>query len=332
MPRWPSRLIGFTWPTVNPGHGPRREIHLENGQFYYLDRQTGVRQDLDRPETFLLPASVGFIDLNNATADSWDNAAGLRCEAEVDALIRIRTTEELEADGVFDVARLLVQRVGGRLFTRCETGTPFWYAYTVLGFSGMMVMMQERPELFCHIMERKHRQRLEVCRGFARAGVNGVWVEEALSSADIISPLAYERFAFPTTRAYLQELNHLGLATVLYYCGDSIPRLPWLKRLGMAALALEESKKSFQIDIEQVIAGVEGACAVFGNIHAVDILQSGTPEQIEAEVRRQIQAGQQAKGFLVCQGSPLPLDTSPARLDLLIPGGACRPISLARSV
>ena len=155
---------------------------------------------------------------------------------------------------------------------------------------------------------------MEILKGLARAGVQYVWMEECLSSADLISPRDYERFAFATAGPTIAEAKQLGLTVILYYCGDVISRLPWLKRLGMDALAVEESKKGFTVDIADVIAGVNGACCVFGNVDAVQVMFDGTPEAIQAEVHRQLTLGQQAKGFVLCQGSPFTLDTPPGKV------------------
>ena len=136
-----------------------------------------------------------------------------------------------------------------------------------------------------------------------------MWIEECLSSADLISPRDYERLAFPTARRFIQDVRGLGLMVVFYYCGDVIPRMPWLRRLGMDALAVEESKKGFSVDIADVIAGVDGACCVFGNVDAVQVMCEGTKEAIRVEVDRQLRLGQRARGFVLCQGSPFTLDT-----------------------
>jgi len=145
--------------------------------------------------------------------------------------------------------------------------------------------------------------------GQAAAGVQYLWLEECLSSADLISPRDYERFAFATTGPYIAEAKRLGLTVVLYYCGDVMSRLPWLKRLGMDALAVEESKKGFSVDIADVIAEVGDTCCVFGNVDAVQVMLEGTRATIEAEVHRQLRLGRQAGGFVLCQGSPFTLDT-----------------------
>jgi uroporphyrinogen-III decarboxylase len=277
---------------------------------------------MDEPDRLMSPVATRYLypALQNrpSSTDLWDESAGLQTRADVDAPLPIRPAEELDAQGVFEVTKILAERAGDRLPISCIAPTPFWSTYGLLGFQGMMVMMREEPELFTYLMERRGRQRMEMLKGLARAGVQYVWLEECLSSADLISPRDYERFAFATAGPTIAEAKLLGLTVILYYCGDVISRLPWLKRLGMDALAVEESKKGFTVDIADVIAGVDGACCVFGNVDAVQVMFEGTPEAIQAEVHRQLTLGQQARGFVLCQGSPFTLDTPPSKVTWFV--------------
>ena len=76
--------------------------------------------------------------------------------------------------------------------------------------------------------------------------------------------------------------------------------------LGADALSLEESKKNFAIDIEDVVERVQGRCTVLGNLDAVDVLQNGSEEELQAEIARQIAAGRRnGSRFIMSLGSPV---------------------------
>jgi uroporphyrinogen-III decarboxylase len=308
-----------THPAETRAWAERGEMRFTEGRWFYVDKETGETQEMDEAgRLWLSTANRYMYRVRSADTDLWDESAGLRARADVDALLPIRSAEELEAQGAFAVTRILAARVGDRLPISCIAPTPFWSTYGLLGFQGMMVMMREKPALFSYLMERRGRQRMEMLKGLARAGAEYVWLEECLSSADLISPGDYERFAFATAGPYIAEAKQLGLTVILYYCGDVISRLPWLKRLGMDALAVEESKKGFSVDIADVIAAVGDACCVFGNVDAVQVMCEGTRETIRAEVDRQIRLGQRARGFVLCQGSPFTLDTPPEKVGWFI--------------
>jgi uroporphyrinogen-III decarboxylase len=311
VPDWIHTEIGEskTWAELG-------EMHTVAGRLTYVDGSSGETRDMQDPRVLMLPGWTGDPQqVRTGEADLWDASAGLDTRAEVDALAPIHTAEDLDAQGLFDVTRVLARTAGDRLSVTWIASTPFWSTYSILGFQGMMIMMREKPQLFRYLMERRHWQRLEMLKGLARAGLHSVWIEECLSSADLISPSDYEQFAFPPARDFIADANRLGLRTVLYYCGDVIPRLPWLRRLGMAALAVEESKKGFTVDIADVIAGLNGVCCVYGNVDAIRVVCEGTTQEIEAEVRRQIVLGRQARGFVLSQGSPFPLETDPRKID-----------------
>jgi uroporphyrinogen-III decarboxylase len=90
---------------------------------------------------------------------------------------------------------------------------------------------------------------------------------------------------------------------------------------------VEESKKNFVIELEDVVDIVDGRAAVFGNIDAVQFGIHATMGEMAAEVKRQARIGARAKGFVVSTGSPFPLDTNPRLIDTLaetahsLPGG-----------
>jgi uroporphyrinogen decarboxylase len=161
-------------------------------------------------------------------------------------------------------------------------------------------------------------QSIEELRGMARLGVQGAWIIETRASADLISPKHFDEFALPYLRTLVTEVKALGMATILYFCGDAMPRLTVLRNLGVDAIALEESKKTFKIDIEEVVDRVGDVLTVFGNVDAIGIMDHGTPEMIEDEVKRQIRAGKKARGFVAGIGSPLTPTTSPRNLDLFV--------------
>jgi len=104
---------------------------------------------------------------------------------------------------------------------------------------------------------------------WAKVGIHGVYVEEVFTGADIISPRAYDEFVFAYNQPYFKHMSGLGLRPIHYICGDVIPRLERIAQLDIAAVGVEESKKKFVIELEEVVRQVAGRVAVLGNIDAV---------------------------------------------------------------
>jgi uroporphyrinogen-III decarboxylase len=181
-----------------------------------------------------------------------------------------------------------------------------------------MVIQRKQPNLFHYLLERQLEVTKKMMEVWAEVGIHGVYVEEVFTGADIISPRAYDEFVFAYNQPYFKHMSGLGLRPIHYVCGDVIPRLDRITQLDIAAVGVEESKKKFVIEIEEVVRQVAGRVAILGNIDAVRYGQNASLEDMAVEANRQLRIGQDAQGFLLSTGSPFPLDTNPRLVDTMI--------------
>ena len=107
------------------------------------------------------------------------------------------------------------------------------------------------------------------------------------------------------------------MKSIYYFCGNPRGKLDLLLESGADALALEESKKGFTIDIAEVAEAVQGKCALFGNLDAINLLPHGSEADLRLEINRQIQAGRKNRSrFVMSLGSPVTPGTTPERVRL----------------
>jgi uroporphyrinogen-III decarboxylase len=294
----------------------RTAIVAQDGILYYEDQGSGRRVAMHQVP---IPRGDARLAAANASlADLWDSSSQVQDEEQVDALLPILSADQLLARGDFDLARQVVADYGDEYFISTILDTPFSDAYDLLGFQGLMLIQHDRPALFHHLLQRKLAQTQEVMAAWARAGIHGVYVEEVFTGADLISPRSYDEYVFTYNRPFFRHMRSLGLLPIHYVCGDVVPRLDRILELDIAAIALEESKKNFRIEIEDVVQKVDGRATVFGNIDAVRFGLQASLDEMAAEVRRQAQIGARARGFVISTGSPFPLDTNPRLLDTLV--------------
>jgi hypothetical protein len=307
---------------IEVGTGPSRawaertDIVLADGVPHYEDKESGVRLPMDdvplpRGDAGLRPASAALEDL-------WDTSDEFQSAEQVDECLPILSASDLLARGDMVLPKTVVADYGDEYFIETVLDTPFSDAYDLLGFQGLMLIQHDRPAVLHHLLARKLAQTQEVMRAWAAVGIHGVFVEECFTGADLISPRSYQEFVFDYDVPYFRTMRALGLLPILYVCGDVIPRIDSMVQLDIAAVAVEESKKSFSIEIEDVVERVDGRAAVFGNIDAVRFGIQATMDEMAAEVRRQAGIGARANGFVVGTGSPFPLDTNPRQIDTLV--------------
>lgn len=294
----------------------RTEIVLRDNVLYYEDKVSGACVPM---HTISVPyGDTSLSEIKPIAQDVWDRSAQISSREDVDSQTPIISTEEWLARGDFDLPRQVVADYGDRYFISTILDTPFSDAYDFLGFRGLMVFQRRNPELLQYLLQRRLVQIKEVMGAWATTGIHGIYVEEVFTGADIISPKSYDQFVFAYNLPYFQHMRGLGLLPIHYVCGDVIPRLHRMVEYDIAAIAVEESKKKFRIEIEEVVALIAGRTAVLGNIDSVRFGIESTPEEMSAEVKRQAGIGARANGFIIGTGSPFPLDTNPRIIDTLV--------------
>ncbi|MCD6360432.1 MAG: hypothetical protein J7M38_06145 [Armatimonadetes bacterium] len=194
-------------------------------------------------------------------------------------------------------------------------GMPFWMCYSALGFAGLMESIHGDPDLIDALIERATHNAAQRVRLIAASGAQCLFIEECLSSSDMISEADYLRFSWPSAEVVLTAAREAGLRTVYYFCGGIEARLEHLARLPADVLAFEEGKKDFEIDLARVRAVVGEDRPLLGNIDAT-VIRDADEQGITDAVAGQFAAA----GLLLATscGSPLTLDTPSWKLDAMV--------------
>ena len=216
-------------------------------------------------------------------------------------------------EGRLDLAEQVRAEFGDELFTFRYVSSPLWGCYSLWGFEDMMAMIAQSPGLVEYACQRYLVHRLYDVREAAALGAGGLWIEDCMT--DMISPQAFKVLNLPLIQRLVEEIRSLGMKSIYYFCGNPRGKLDLLLESGADALALEESKKGFTIDIAEVAEAVQGKCALFGNLDAISLLPHGSEADLRLEINRQIQAGRKNRSrFVMSLGSPVTPGTTPERV------------------
>jgi uroporphyrinogen-III decarboxylase len=238
----------------------------------------------------------------------------VRTREDLDAVVPRATPEGWEEAGCFELPRLVRRTFPDQCLTT-SVAAPFWLCHGFLGFEGLMTAVHEDGALLTGLLARVTENAVTQVRRQALAGVyDVVWIEDCYSSADLISLDQFRRFALPYVARVVEAVNAAGMASVYYFCGKVDDRLEDLVELAPTAIALEESKKGFRVELGEVVQRVAGRCCVFGNLDAIHTLRRGTPDQVRSAICHQLEAGRCARRFVVSLGSPVTPDTSLSRV------------------
>lgn len=284
-------------------------IEVEAGDVYRVDRRSGRRERLIEPCVGGWVPAVRYSDRPASSPETIE---------QIDAAVPIPeqpAVEQIRSDGRGDLATQLLAEYGERLWPFCHVSSPLWNCYQLWGFEGMMTRIADAPELIAHACDRLLVLVQQRIREAAAIGAAGVWIEECFT--DLVSPEVFASINVPLVRRIVETVRATGMKSVYYYCGDPATRWDLILSVGADALSLEESKKTFVIDIEDVVQRVQGRCAVFGNLDAVGVLQDAGQAGLRAEIARQIVAGRRGGNrFVMSIGSPVTPGTPVERVRL----------------
>ena len=303
---WFPAPFGFT-------RRERKDLALvfEPDGVFRVNKATGAREALHRPP-------VGGEQIGHRAERDFP-AQGVRDVETLDSILERVTGRRRDAaqteDGSLDLPRALVKEFGGDRLPQASVGGPYWSCFGLWGFEEMMTGLLEFPDLIQRACRRLLEDALRRVELHAAAGAGVIWIEDCMT--DLISPDQFRRFNTPCLRALTDAIRGAGMFSIHYYCGRPHDRWDLLLDTGADALALEESKKDFAIDIEEVAARVDGRMALLGNVDAIGILERGSDEQLRAEIARQCRAGRRNRNrFAVSLGSPVTPATPLRRVRL----------------
>ena len=290
----------------------RRHIVIEprSGGVFRVDRRTGSEEMLEKPRISGWTATSQTESPHPAhPADTPD---------EVDREIPVPDVfdpNELIVQGNNDLALEFMKEFGGDVFPYRRVASPLWLCYSLWGFENMMIMIAAKPELVAYASNRFLEMSLRSVHEAAVLGARAIFIEECLT--DMISPSDFKSLNLPFLHSLVDEIRLLGMRSIYYFCGNPSGKWELLMDAGADALSLEEGKKGFEIDIENVVEIVDGRCTVLCNLDAIGVLQNSTEEELRAEIRRQIAAGRNNNGrFIMSIGSPVTPGTPANRVRL----------------
>ncbi len=283
----------------------RQEFVKKDGHPFRHDRETGEWVQLDDA------ASSGHATDYHANAERF-----VFSKADVDDRVTVTPATDQIADGANDYIEAVVKRFGREEFILSGgvIGT-LYSCHWHVGLTNLFSLLIEEPELIDYLCKKIVAQNLETIRRLAAAGGDAIYIDDATATSDMISPAMYERFSLPYMKAMVDEIHRLNHKAIVIYFGGVMDRLEMIADTGADGLLPEASMKGFVNDTAEIARRIGDRMTIFSNIDPVAVLQNGTDVDLEAEIRRHVEAGRAARGFIVSTASPITPSTPLARVQ-----------------
>jgi uroporphyrinogen-III decarboxylase len=294
-------------PHSAPSRASREQVEFvgRDGHGWRHDLRADAWQQLDTPSI-----SGHATDYHaNETQRVFDSE-------DVRRQVPIIAAETMIAGGQNDYIGAVVSRYGPTEFilTGGVVGALYGCSEHV-GLTNLFALLLEQPALIEYLCGRITEQNLETIRRYAGAGGDAIYIDDACATCDMISVAHYERFSVPYIREMVDEIHRHGLKAILIYFGGIADRLDQIASLGADGLSCECSMKGYANDLGEIAARLGDRVTLFGNMDPLACLQEASDLELEAEIRRQIEAGRRARGFIVSPASPITPATPLSRVQ-----------------
>lgn len=219
-----------------------------------------------------------------------------------------RLNEWLEA------TRTLTEAIGDHVFImgRADQG-PFSIACLLRGTTQfMMDLLTEDKQLIDDVLEYCRKISAVFAKAQKDAGAHVTSIGDAFAGPNLISPDMYSQFALIPEQKLAKEVQDYGIPFSIHICGNTNGIIQDMGTTGAKILEVD-----WMLDINEARRLVPEDTVLMGNIDPSSPLVIGTPSDVDAAVKRLIEATK-GKRHIISSGCAMGRNTPPENFKAFI--------------
>jgi MtaA/CmuA family methyltransferase len=227
------------------------------------------------------------------------------------ALLEVQIPDPLAGGRMTDrvrAAALFRERIGGEKLIEGWIEGPCAEGADLRGLNTLMLDFHDDPGFVSDLFDFAVEMELQFAKAQIDAGVDIIGIGDA--AASLVGPKTYKEFVWPREKKLIDALHALGTRVRLHICGYTRHLLKEMGSLHCDIVDLDYPSPLSEAREKM------GRCQILlGNIHPVDILKNGTPEDVSreiAECHRQAQSR-----YIAGAGCEVPRGTPEANIRAL---------------
>jgi uroporphyrinogen decarboxylase len=249
---------------------------------------------------------LGPVPHPNGMLSSLDQAADLQ----------IPDIEKTRLQTWVTATRILSQKIGQKalIIARGDQG-PFTLAGQLRGMEQFLIdiISGEAEEQIHCLLDFCTRYWLAFAARLLEAGAHVVTIGDALASGSLISPAAFEKYAFPYQRRLAQSVHQMGGLFGIHVCGNTTRTLPRLVATGAGLLEFDAPT-----DFSKAVNEARGRACLLGNVDTSEVMVRGRPQDVEAECRWRMDLVRPGSGFILSTGCAISPDVPEDNLRAMV--------------
>lgn len=246
----------------------------------------------------------------------------LESKAIIDEFVDLsrESADTIRESGTYDHVKKISGKYGDDVFIALNEGNPIGSILDpggLIGFENGLIALVEKPEMMEHLVFRQYDAMLERIKVLKEFGCHGYIGSEIYCSPDLISPQTYKDIIYPAQKYFYEKVKEIGVIPIVYFLGDVNPLIKYINELGVSALMVEESKKTFILDVVEIRKKLREDITLFGNLDSVYTLLYGTKFDVVRETRAQLEASKYGR-FIMSNGCPIAFNTPVENIRAMI--------------
>jgi len=193
------------------------------------------------------------------------------------------------------------------LFLLAWAGDLFERAHFLRGLDNLLMDLHLNPQFVHDLLDNILQFLLGNVTQLVELGVDGIFLSDDYGHQQslLMSPGHWQEFIKPRLKELFARIKDAGLYAFLHSCGKVSQIVPDLMEIGLDVLHPIQPEA---MDIASLKAEYGDKLAFYGGISTQQTLPSGTPDEVETEVRRTVWLMAKGGGYILAPGITLQQD------------------------
>jgi len=175
--------------------------------------------------------------------------------------------------------RMLAKEMGGDIAIVGKVFGPWTLGYHMFGVQEFLINTLLAPDAIKRAMATLKEVTVRFALAQIDAGADALCLADH-ATRDLCSPDAYRDFL---KDIHAELVERIPCPLILHICGDTSDRIPYLRETGIACFHFDSA-----VATKTVRELADGKIALMGGTSNLDVIRTGTPESIRADVAEKV--------------------------------------------
>ena len=240
-------------------------------------------------------------------------------QADCDKVLELlKNPQSKDLDGI----KQAYKEIGDRAHAGYWICSPTDWWGGMRGMQNMIMDFIDCPALVDKIFQAYTEYAVELTKYvLENTPLDSVGIGGSFTSMSVLSPQLYRANGLEFGKAICKVSHEQGRAVQYHMCGKSRKALEITAEMGVDGFDALECPPTGDVDLAEVKKTFGDKISLRGNVNSITVMLQGTPDDVEKDVLRCMNAAKQGGGFILGVGDQTPYDTTEENLFAFVEAG-----------